>query len=165
MQNAKNGYMMRGLNLPKVSDLEKLLNSTERVEQALRSMRGLQVAITLLTSERVLISSKANLGKVFAHGSDALSFDRITEVQGDSSFGAGYTITISTAENIEELTYCNREDGQAFVNALREKVKFGSSPKAAPQDPLDAIKKLKELLDVGALTQEEFDLQKKRLLG
>ena len=32
------------------------------------------------------------------------------------------------------------------------------------EDSLDKIKKLKELLDMGALTQEEFDAKKKELL-
>lgn len=36
--------------------------------------------------------------------------------------------------------------------------------KAPKEDALDKIKKLKELLDMGALTQEEFDLKKKELL-
>lgn len=36
-----------------------------------------------------------------------------------------------------------------------------SSPAA---DPLDEIKKLKGLLDIGAITQEEFDIKKKQLL-
>lgn len=31
--------------------------------------------------------------------------------------------------------------------------------------PLDEIKKLKELLDIGAITQEEFEAKKKQLLG
>ena len=31
-------------------------------------------------------------------------------------------------------------------------------------DPLDKIKKLKGLLDIGAITQEEFDAKKKQLL-
>ena len=32
-------------------------------------------------------------------------------------------------------------------------------------DPIEQIKKLKELLDIGAITQEEFDLKKKELLN
>lgn len=35
----------------------------------------------------------------------------------------------------------------------------------AEVDPLTQIKQLKELLDMGAITQEEFDLKKKELLG
>lgn len=31
--------------------------------------------------------------------------------------------------------------------------------------PLEDIKKLRELLDMGAITQEEFEIKKKQLLG
>ena len=41
-----------------------------------------------------------------------------------------------------------------------------SQPTVAPTaDPVEAIKKYKELLDQGILTQEEFDTKKKQLLG
>lgn len=36
---------------------------------------------------------------------------------------------------------------------------------AAPVDTADELKKFKELLDMGAITQEEFDAKKKQLLG
>ena len=40
------------------------------------------------------------------------------------------------------------------------------APAAAPaQDPYGDLMKLKELLDAGALTQEEFDTQKQKILG
>ena len=35
----------------------------------------------------------------------------------------------------------------------------------AAEDPLEKIGKLKQLLDAGAITQEEFDAQKAKLLG
>lgn len=41
-----------------------------------------------------------------------------------------------------------------------------STPQSSPAtDPLDEIKKLKGLLDMGAITQEEFDAKKKQLLN
>jgi hypothetical protein len=40
------------------------------------------------------------------------------------------------------------------------------APAAAPaQDPYGDLMKLKGLLDAGALTQEEFDAQKQKILG
>ena len=40
------------------------------------------------------------------------------------------------------------------------------TPQSSPAtDPLDEIKKLKGLLDIGAITQEEFDAKKKQLLN
>ena len=40
-----------------------------------------------------------------------------------------------------------------------------SATQSSPADPLDEIKKLKGLLDIGAITQEEFDAKKKELLN
>ncbi len=39
------------------------------------------------------------------------------------------------------------------------------SAEASPDDKMDQLAKLKQLLDMGALTQEEFDAQKARILG
>ena len=40
------------------------------------------------------------------------------------------------------------------------------APAAAPaEDPYGDLMKLKELLDAGALTQEEFDVQKQKILS
>ena len=36
---------------------------------------------------------------------------------------------------------------------------------AQSDDSIEKVKKLKELLDMGALTQEEFDAKKRELLG
>ena len=36
---------------------------------------------------------------------------------------------------------------------------------SSEEDNLDKIRKLKELLDMGAITPEEFDEKKKQLLG
>ena len=39
------------------------------------------------------------------------------------------------------------------------------TPAAPATSPADEIKRYKELLDTGILTQEEFDAKKKQLLG
>jgi predicted Zn-dependent peptidase len=40
----------------------------------------------------------------------------------------------------------------------------GQGPAPAAMDPYEELKKLKELLDMGIVTQEEFDAKKKKLL-
>lgn len=47
-----------------------------------------------------------------------------------------------------------------LFNKINKKVK-----KTSDEDPIETIKKLKELLDIGVLTQEEFDAKKKELLN
>jgi hypothetical protein len=49
---------------------------------------------------------------------------------------------------------------EKFVDQVRTAIAmFGNAPVLAA-DPLDSIRKLKELLDLGAITQEEFDTKK-----
>lgn len=52
-------------------------------------------------------------------------------------------------ENVEGYLFNNEEDNDNRMNV----------------SVADEIKKFKELLDLGAITQEEFDIQKKKLLG
>ena len=40
-----------------------------------------------------------------------------------------------------------------------------AAPAAEPASVADELLKFKQLLDMGAITQEEFDAQKKQLLG
>ena len=51
-------------------------------------------------------------------------------------------------------------------NTLEQQQSYKNQPvAAAPVSAADEIKKFKELLDIGAITQEEFDAKKKQLLG
>lgn len=56
-----------------------------------------------------------------------------------------------------------------LVDIVREGMKRAKAAKAMPQvtvapTPLEEIKKLKELLDMGAITQEEYEEKKKKIL-
>ena len=50
---------------------------------------------------------------------------------------------------------------------LKEEMHQSSQPvqQAKADDPYEEVKKLKELLDMGIITEEEFDLKKKNILG
>ena len=74
-----------------------------------------------------------------------------------------YVIRISTLEKVEEvlgtlIVLCgqNKEDVKDEMTSQR---------KAKAPDKFEEIKKYKELLDSGIITQEEFDAKKKELLG
>ena len=41
----------------------------------------------------------------------------------------------------------------------------GTSPAAPAEDPMAKLKQLKELLDIGALSQEEYDAKKAELIA
>lgn len=62
--------------------------------------------------------------------------------------------TVACLERILEMTRSQRETA------------FAPTATPAPvADPIEQVKKLKELLDMGVLTQEEFDAKKRELLG
>lgn len=56
-------------------------------------------------------------------------------------------------------------EAKAAISALIEKMKTVSPAEATTCDPADEIMKYKQLLDTGAITQEEYDAKKKQLLN
>ena len=58
--------------------------------------------------------------------------------------------------------------GMMIPGMIQNAIKQGAHQQAAPsatEDPFSRIKKLKELLDMGAITKEEFDAKKADLLA
>ena len=71
----------------------------------------------------------------------------------------GKQATISGALEIaQELL-----DTEESPNLIEEKET--QAPKMTVDEQIDAVKKMKELLDAGILTQEEFDQKKREFLG
>lgn len=69
----------------------------------------------------------------------------------------------------EEYKICGYYDISKVKTKLEEAVSMAQNadnvPAPAAASPIDELKKYKELLDMGILTQEEFDAKKKQLLG
>jgi hypothetical protein len=72
--------------------------------------------------------------------------------------GAGFDI------ELKHTTYGDIITMVKNINMLKNHSTAASLPVQAP-DNLDQIKKLKELLDTGIITNDEFELKKKQLLG
>lgn len=75
----------------------------------------------------------------------------------------------SGREQIEMEISAARPDAEKFFQDLLSSLSSAPTVPAASAAPVasaaDEIKKFKELLDMGAITQEEFDQKKKQLLG
>jgi hypothetical protein len=66
-----------------------------------------------------------------------------------------------------EVERVKKKEGDAFVTVLRNKLKETREQKyekAETISPMDEIKKAKELLDAGAITEEEYEDIKKKYL-
>lgn len=88
-----------------------------------------------------------------------------------SAIGLGFFDRISIGTSSGRIHFWlleNRQEIHALLSDLIGKIQGeASSPQTAPQasSSADEIKKFKELLDSGVITQEEFDAKKKQLLG
>jgi hypothetical protein len=58
-----------------------------------------------------------------------------------------------------------KQDAIAFGDLINSLINQKSSDNSAPISAADELKKFKELFDMGVITQEEFDIKKKQLLG
>ena len=72
-------------------------------------------------------------------------------------------------ENSIQFGGKNNNDAEIIASFIRGKIddiKNSPNGNAVQQlSPVEELKKYKELLDLGAISQEEFDLKKKELLG
>lgn len=69
-------------------------------------------------------------------------------------------------DKIVDYSRCPKCNSADLVEITAEEVKNAMAQQNAPaSSAMDELKKLKELLDMGIVTQEEFDAKKKQLLG
>ena len=82
------------------------------------------------------------------------------------SLGNNYVaITIGGGEKKVLGILAGKQDAIAFGDLINRLINQKSSENYAPISAADEIKKIKERLDLGVITQEEFDTKKKQLLG
>ncbi len=75
-----------------------------------------------------------------------------------------------TRHGVAGIPAIPKEKAEEFVDVVKEAIKKAKEAKVMPSaavaqpTPLEELKKLKELLDMGAVTQEEYEDKKKRIL-
>ena len=100
---------------------------------------------------------------------ESYTFATITGVSRQKKMMAGWTMEISRASNVDDFIQLDETDSENLYNQLRNLVaeaQKGNSGTVIQQatDPVEQIKKLKELLDLGVISQEEFETKKQTLL-
>lgn len=162
---------------PKPEDIEPHLLDDERVIMLLKGNIqpgrvdtfkdvGFQGGVgTLLLSDKRVHYFSRGLVKSLTNSHEFLEFSKITGVELRKNMAFGQMIYISRAENSDTWTQLNKEEAQAFVSALQKCISESGTSKPSLADPLDQIKKLKDLLDLGAISQSEFDSKKAELMG
>ena len=90
-------------------------------------------------------------------------------IQVETAAGGASSSRAYGGENSIQFGGKSNEDAEIIASFIRRKIEeiknapVGGSVQQA--SPADELKKFKELLDLGIITQEEFDAKKKQLLG
>ena len=117
-----------------------------------------------VTNKRILMAQKKMIGQTI----QTVSWENVNDI----TFNSGVVFGVITIDTIKETfnvaidkisaqKICNRVH-EAFEDIRKSAV---STPTAQAIDTYESVKKLKELLDLGIISQEEFDVKKKELLG
>lgn len=121
-----------------------------------------------LRSYELTVTDKRIFGKVAWGKRVDLPVDSISATA-TTKFLKGVSVS-SASGSINFLLIKNADVVYDVINKLlieRQQENAPTVPVAAPPagDAADEIKKFKELLDMGIITQDEFDAKKKQLLG
>ena len=114
----------------------------------------------------ITVTDKCVTGKTYFGRSVDLPMDSISSV-GTSLFNG---ISVATDSGLIKFLYIekSKEIRKVLCNLLIERQKEKEQTAHTPiilESPADELKKYKELLDCGVITQEEFEAKKKQILG
>lgn len=119
-----------------------------------------------ITSKRIIMAQKKLIGEAL----QTVALDHVNDI----TFKSGLAFGIVTIDTMKEKFNVAIDKTQAKnvsdkLHTLLIELKNQSSPVSTPanssSNDYDQLIKLKQLLDAGILTQEEFDAKKKQILG
>ena len=120
-----------------------------------------------ITDRRILMGKKDVVGEKF----QSISIDNINDI----TFRSGIALGIMTVDTFKEVFNVGLDKNSAqkinakvheVVDAIKREKSVSPNPAGPGSSPdaADEIMKFKHLLDMGAITQEEYDSKKKQLL-
>ncbi len=126
---------------------------------------GLMIIFAFAGTELVVTDKKV-YGKTKFNKRVDLPLDSITSV----GTSGNHKITVATASGLIKFSYIeNRDEIHKVLSDLiiaRQTKSYAKEEKPTNNsDYTEELKKIKELLDAGVITQEEFDAKKKQILG
>ena len=153
--------------------IENILNPNELVIAAMYCLwRGSTVAI--LTDTRFLLVGAQGPTRSEPVAYDSIDYEMLSGVKGLKNLMFGYSLSFLEKSSLknQHLRFCDPE-GFTFHNLLLDLIQqaskspqgtLGNQTSSNSDSPLEKIKGLKELLDMGAISQEEFEIKKQTLL-
>jgi|688.fasta_scaffold730822_1 hypothetical protein len=157
--------------MPKYEEMEAVLTDNEKVLSVIKAgINGKHVGVAILTDNGVHLLGRGTF-KSLSPYNETFSLKHITGVTRQRNIMyLGFTIEISRAGNVDSLLGTDKDDSEEFVQILKRLVNEGAGSGGQTVvmnqavDPLDQLKKLKDLLDSGILTEKEFEQKKRELM-
>ncbi len=146
------------------------------------SQKGEVVEIYFIEGKKELLFDKKNNAHNFTKRllelvTDKTKFERGAEKVKNTISVIDDTLGISVIGTVANIVNngivgtigktAKKEKGISLIGSKKEvlKLKEPDAKQQTTDEQIETIKKLKELLDEGAITQEEFDLKKKEVMG
>lgn len=146
--------------------LPNMLSVDEHIKALENCSTNDRIGIIVCTNKRVLVIGMRSLIEIPLYKINSISYHR------DGLTG---TISITDGATTRKVERVSSQSLSSFTNRVNKEIANYNKPNTNTISPIsqvintsscaDELIKYKQLLDMGALTQEEFDTKKKELLG
>lgn len=161
------GYEKSMFGRKEIGELPNLIAAEEEIFAIVQGFYNESQGILVGTNKRLLFVDK---GLIYGLKVEDFGLDKITSIQYQSGIMFAELIILASG-NTAKISQLGKTEARNFADKARQKLsdtKVNTSIAQVIQQPLDIadqIEKLASLKEKGILTQEEFDAQKKKLLG
>jgi hypothetical protein len=166
------------VKVPPIEAVAAVIPVDEKVEFILKSAASEKApngrltsgftCVAVITDRSIYLVKQGMNFKSLGQGSESIPLHTITGITVKKGLLAS-GVEISRAGNVDVLNNCDGAQAEKWVTAARALLAkapaAGGTTVIQQVDPLDQLKKLKELLDAGILTQEEFNAKKQDIMG
>ena len=159
-----------------VKELPKILNDNEIIKYGCSGFNNNNTLLCLCTNQRVLFLDK---GLLYGIKSTEIPLDMVNGVSYEKGLIFG-KIAITNGANVTKLEQITKKDAPIMADTIKkesvnykESLQTPNSNNSSTQqktsnntdDLIKQLRELKNLVDEGILTEEEFNAKKKQLLG
>ena len=157
------GVMPSFIGRKEVNELPKILDQDEKVVALVTGVYNKGLGILVATPRRLLFVDK---GMIYGLKIEDFGLDKVSSIQYSSGMLTA-DVTIMASGNAAKIDSVEKTAGRDFCDKVRSLLsQKPAAPVAAQQvDVADQLEKFAVLKEKGIITQEEFDAQKKKLLG
>jgi Bacterial PH domain/Short C-terminal domain len=150
-----------------IAELPNILHKDEHIKAITSGFNDGNTWLITCTTKRIIMMDK---GMIYGLKVAEIPLDRINSITHSTGLVLGQ-IAITDGAVTRQISNINKNTVKYFVDAVNSeidkirKLNFGSTQVVQQVSAADEIVKFKSLLDSGIITQEEFEIKKKSLLG